>query len=91
MLIASLEQKRAQLREERKPGNMNRIDAVYFKVNKRAVRDRYNPLARELRSKLKKEEKASGIETEMRSIEGALEDVSVLFLYSCILMSLLQI
>ena len=77
------------MREERKPENMNWLDAVYFKVDKGAVRDRYN-LAKELRTKLKKEEKASGIETDMRSIEVALEDFSVLFLYY-ILMSLLQI
>ena len=52
--------------------NMNWIEAVYFKVDKRTVRDCYNlSLARELRSKLKKEKKARGIETDMRSIEVA--------------------
>ena len=38
--------------------NLNQIEAVYFTVDKRAVRDRYNLLARELRRKLKKEKKA---------------------------------
>ena len=37
--------------------NLNQIEAVYFTVDKRAVRDRYNLLARELKSKSKKEEK----------------------------------
>ena len=49
-------------------------------------------MAKELRSKLKKEKKKTGgIETGMSSIEVALEELSVLFLYSCILMSLLQV
>ena len=49
-------------------------------------------VAKELRSKLKKEKKKTGgIETGMSSIEVALEEFSVLFLYSCILMSLLQV
>ena len=32
--------------------NLNKIEQVYFKVDKRAVRDRYNLLSRELRNKL---------------------------------------
>ena len=52
--------------------NMNWIEAVYFKVLIRTVRDHYNlSLAKELRSQLKKEKKASGIETDMRGIEVA--------------------
>ena len=50
-----------------------------------------NQIARELRSKLKQEKKASGIETDIRSIEVAPEELTVLFPYSCILISLLQI
>ena len=34
--------------------NLNKIEQVYFKVDKRAVRDRYNLLSRELRNKLKR-------------------------------------
>ena len=48
----------------------------FFKVDKRAVRDRYNNLARELRKKIKNGEKASGIETEMTNLENALEDLT---------------
>ena len=67
--------------------NLNLIEIVYCLLT---VRDRYNLLARELRRKLKKEKKARGIETDLSSTEGALEEFSELFLYSCILMSLLQ-
>ena len=44
--------------------NLNKIQQVYFEVDKRAVRDRYNLLSKELRNKLKREEKESGIETD---------------------------
>ncbi|XP_067020485.1 mRNA export factor GLE1-like [Acropora muricata] len=54
--------------------NLNKIEQVYFKVDKRAVRDRYNLLSRELR-KLKREEKESGIETDMTEVEMALEEL----------------
>ena len=40
---------------------------------------------------IEKRKKASGIETNMSSIEVALEEFSVLFVYSRVLMSLLQI
>ena len=55
--------------------NLNKLQDVYFKVDKRAVRDRYNNLARDLRKKIKNEEKASGIETDMTNLEKALEDL----------------
>ena len=55
--------------------NSNKIEQVYFKVDKRAVRDRYNLLSRELRNKLKREEKESGIETDMTEVEMALEEL----------------
>ena len=55
--------------------NLNKIQQIYFKVDKRAVRDRYNLLSKELRNKLKREEKESGIETDMTEIEMALEDL----------------
>ena len=34
--------------------NLNKIKQIYFKVDKRAVRDRYNLLSKELRKKLKR-------------------------------------
>jgi len=37
--------------------NLNKIQEVYFKVDKRAVHDRYNLLSKELRTKLKTEER----------------------------------
>ena len=51
-----------------------------FKVDSRAVRDRYQLLAQKLRKKLKSEEKASGIDiemsdTEMSEIETAIEEL----------------
>lgn len=55
--------------------NLNKIEQVYFKVDKRAVRDRYNLLSRELRNKVKREEKESGIETDMTEVEMALEEL----------------
>lgn len=44
-----------------------------FRVDKRSVRDRYNLLADRFRRKLKAEEKASGIDTQMSECERALE------------------
>ena len=55
--------------------NLNKIQQIYFKVDKRAVRDRYNLLSKELRNKLKREEKESGIETDMTEVEMALEEL----------------
>lgn len=55
--------------------NLNKIQEVYFKVDKRAVRDRYNLLSKELRTKLKTEERESGIETDMTEVEVALEEL----------------
>ena len=53
------------------------VKEVRFKanLNQRAVRDSYNLLANKLRRKLKDEEKASGIETDMTELEAALEDL----------------
>ena len=55
--------------------NLNKIQQVYFKVDKRAVRDRYNILSKDLRKKLRTEKKESGIETYMSDVERALEDL----------------
>ena len=37
--------------------NLNKIKQIYFKVDKRAARDRYNLLSKELIKKLKREKK----------------------------------
>ena len=55
--------------------NLKKIQEVQFKVDKRTVRDCYNNLSRDLRKKIKNEEKASGIETDMTNVEKALEDL----------------
>ena len=58
--------------------SMSRVDIeVGFKadLDQRAVRDRYNLLANKLGRKLKEEEKAFGIETDMTELEAALEDL----------------
>ena len=47
---------------------------VYFKVDKRAVRDRFNICSKDLRNKLI-EKKESAIETDMPDVERALEDL----------------
>ena len=52
------------------------IEVPAFKVqDTRAVRNRYNHLSQKLRKKLKDEEKASGIDTEMSEVETALEEI----------------
>ena len=55
--------------------NLNKIHQVYFKVDKWAVRDRYNLLSKELRNKLEREEKESGIETDMKKVEMTLVEL----------------
>lgn len=44
-----------------------------FRVDKRSVRDRYNLIAERFRRKMKAEEKASGIDTELTEVEEALQ------------------
>ena len=48
-------------------------------MNKWAGRDRYNLLSKELRNKLKREEKENGIETDMTEVEIALEELRFAF------------
>ena len=55
--------------------NLMMAEEISFKVDNRAVRDRYNLLSTNLRRKLKKEEKASGIAVEMSEVERALEEL----------------
>ena len=59
--------------------NLNKIHQVYFKVDKWAVRDRYNLLSKELRNKLEREEKESGIETDMKKVEMTLVELRFAF------------
>ena len=68
--------------------NLNQIGAVYFTVDKRAVRDRsLQPSRERTEEQIEKiGKKTGGIETDMSSIEVAPEEFSVLFLYSCILL-----
>ena len=51
------------------------INNPKFKVDNRAVRERYALLADKLRRKLKEEKKASGIDTDMTETESALEEL----------------
>jgi hypothetical protein len=55
--------------------NLMKIENPKFKVDQRAVRDRYTLLSQKLRKKLREEERASGIETDMTEVEDALEDI----------------
>ena len=55
--------------------NLNSLENPRFKVTKRSVRERYTLLIEKLKKKLKEEEKASGIETDMNDVEKALEEI----------------
>lgn len=55
--------------------NLNSLELPRFKVTKRSVRERYMLLIEKLKKKLKEEEKASGIETNMSDVEKALEEI----------------
>lgn len=56
-------------------GNLNSLEIPRFKVTKRSVRERYTLLIEKVRKKLKEDEKASGIETDMNNVERALEEI----------------
>ncbi len=55
--------------------NLSAVRCLHFKVDKLAVRDRYNLLHSTYQRKLKKEETASGVAVEMTEVERALEFV----------------
>ena len=58
--------------------NLCEIQHLYFKVDKRAVRDRYSIIATEFKARVRREENATGIDTEsteMTEVELALEDI----------------
>jgi len=51
------------------------LEIPRFKVTKRSVREHYTLLIEKLKKKLKEQEKASGIETDMNNVERALEEI----------------
>jgi hypothetical protein len=55
--------------------NLMKIEIPKFKVDTRAVRDRYTLLSQKVKRKLREEEQASGIDTDMTEVEDALEDI----------------
>ena len=99
LLIPSLEQKESPVargkKREEVSENLNPNWSCLFHSWQKGSSRSLKPTreARELRSKLKKrrKKKTGGIETDMSSIEVAQEEFSLLFLYSCILMSLCQV
>ena len=56
--------------------NLNSLKIPRFKVSKRAVRERYTVLSEKFKSKMKDEEKASGIECDLSEVEKALEEIA---------------
>ena len=55
--------------------NLNSLSVPQFRVKQRSVRERYNLLNEKFKAKMKHEEKASGIETDMSEMEKALEEI----------------
>jgi hypothetical protein len=55
--------------------NLSKLEDPIFKVDKRAVRDRYNLLSQRYRKKMKEEEKASGVSPEITEVEMALDSI----------------
>jgi len=55
--------------------NLNSLEIPRCKVTKRSLRERYTLLIEKLKKKIKDEEKASGIETDMNDVEKALEEI----------------
>ena len=45
-------------------------------MTKRSVRERYTLLSDKFRAKMRHEEKASGIDTDLSDVEKALEDIA---------------
>ena len=56
--------------------NLNNLQLPRFRVAKRSVRERYTVLHEKFKAKMREEEKASGIETDMSEVEKALEEIS---------------
>ena len=55
--------------------HLNETVEIKFKVTKRGVRERYSLLADKFNKKMRKEEAASGIDTEMTELDTLLEEI----------------
>ena len=55
--------------------NLNSLQHPQFRVTKRSVRERYTLLSDKFRAKMRDEEKASGIDTDLSDVEKALEGI----------------
>ena len=88
LLIPSLEQKRALLREERKGKRSLKLEQKYKVFISQLTNGQFQiatTFSRGQRTEEqieKREKKTGGIETDMSSIEVAIKEFSVLFLYS---------
>ena len=56
--------------------NLNSLEHPQFRVTKRSVRERYTLLSDKFRAKMRHEEKASGIDTDLSDVEKALEEIA---------------
>jgi len=56
--------------------NLNSLEHPQFRVTKRSVRERYTLLSDKFRAKMRDEEKASGIDTDLSEVEKALEEIA---------------
>ena len=54
--------------------NLNSLQHPQFRVTKRSVRERYTLFSGKFRAKMRDEEKASGIDTDLSDVEKALEE-----------------
>ena len=54
--------------------NLNSLQHPQFRVTKRSVRERYTLLSDKFRAKMRDEEKASAIDTDLSDVEKALEE-----------------
>ena len=54
----------------------NNLEHPQFRVTKRSVRERYTLLSEKFRAKMRDEEKASGVDTDLSDVEKALEDIA---------------
>ena len=57
------------------PDDLSHIDHPSFRLDARAVRERYKLLSEKLRKKVREEQKASGISTDMSEVENVLENI----------------
>ena len=58
--------------------SLNQIDKPKFRVNKRSVKERFNLLAEKYKTKIRNEEKASGISPEITELDMLLEEILAL-------------